>query len=169
MREAMKAVIAFTIVGSLLVSSHPAQAASSSHSPASREALTLNLVDTFVFAYNQHDLSGVMSLVGSHIVYSDCNYATHQAKKLVGRTAVRRWFKRMFALNDGLYLTDMTTGGWVDNAYSPNVFGLMGNRQNDAISQQHLPDQPFAAKGMVNGNETRLRALVLAGQANCDL
>ena len=141
-----------------------ASAVAARHTPIAAGATmerTRAVVQAFVDAYNNHDVSGVLALLTDPLQYADCDATHHTRQVLRGKAEVALWLRARFAERDRwAQARVLLYGPQSQPPNDPHGAGLEGMRINDVLRAQGRVTN-WAAKLLLTEDGSRLTAVIL--------
>jgi len=94
-----------------------------------RQASQVAVIVDFVHAWNTRQLSKALALLMPNASMSDCDYRTHRAVSLKGKTQIASWLRKRFADHDVLTIGRI----WNENPAQDRVAGVDYDRRTSKL------------------------------------
>jgi hypothetical protein len=132
---------------------------------------TLAIVASFIDAYNQGDVEGVLSQLDDHFSYDDCDYQRQRFIDIHGdQAALRAWLAERFAEQDRLrVLTVEIAGPFSSSPNDPRVVGVEVLRTNAALQALYPAPLPVGIKIILNPSGSRIAVLAIESYERCTI
>ncbi len=92
------------------------------------------VIQAFIDAYNQHNLTGVLALFPDHFVYGDCDYAHHILHGIKSKAELATWLRARFADHDYFEQARVVMSGPQDfPPNDPHVAEVQNLRTSDTL------------------------------------
>jgi hypothetical protein len=94
-----------------------------------RQASQVAAIVDFIHAWNTRQLTKALALLAPNASTSDCDYRTHRAVSLRGKTQIASWLRKRFADRDVLTIARI----WNENPTEDRVAGVTYDRRRSKL------------------------------------
>jgi hypothetical protein len=117
-----------------------------------QQATQVAAIVDFVHAWNTRQLAKALALLAPNASLSDCDYRTHRAVSLKGKTQIASWLRKRFADDDALTIGRI----WNESPAQDRVAGVTYDRRKSKLFPSGMI--PNASTKVIFASDSRILA-----------